>query len=180
MDVKGIFSTMELSDNEKDVYAEYLQHSMNTPILEFVRYLLGDEYLKFIDILSGTTLKIPSSRTLERDLEFVRIYTFVFKRGFSDESFKTACRSFGKTIITIRRAVMKVAKTLGVGDTLEGDALNNYNLFILGMEEIEKNKKCCDSEEPEECGCIETMDFSDEPEDEEIDLKDLICIRKIV
>lgn len=153
MEVRGIFSTVELSDSEKDVFADYLHHSMNSPIIEFVRYLLGDEYLKFIDILSGTTFKIPSSRALERDLECVRIYSFVLKRGFTEESFKTAGKTFGKTLITVKRAVLKVAKALGIEDKLEGDTLNNYILFSQAMEASEVKKTSV--EELEACICLE-------------------------
>ena len=59
MEIHGVFSTYKLTNQEKDLFAEYLQHVMNNPVIEFVRYLLGDDYLKFIDILSGTTFKIP-------------------------------------------------------------------------------------------------------------------------
>ena len=141
MDIKGVFSTIELSEQEKNIFAEYLQHSMNTPIIEFVRYLLGDDYLKFIDILSGTTFKIPSSKSLERDLEFVRIYLYVSRRGFTEEAFKMASKSFNKTAITVKRIVLKVSKTLGVEDTLEGDALANYYEFLHFMEALDKSKE---------------------------------------
>lgn len=148
MEVKGIFSVAQLSDVEKDTFAEYLQHSMNNPILEFVRYLLGDEYLKFIDILSGTTFKVPSSRILERDLEFVKIYTYVKKRKFSEDSFKDAGKSFGKTVIAVKKAVLKVSKTLGIEDILEGEELENYLAFYRGMEEY-SNAKSVKAEESE-------------------------------
>lgn len=134
MEIRGIFSVTDLSDIEKDTFAEYLQHSMNNPILEFVRYLMGDDYLKFIDILSGTTFKVPPSRILERDLECVRIYTYVKKRKFTESSFKDASKTFRKSMVVVKKAVLKVAKTLGVEDILEGDELNNYIIFSRGME----------------------------------------------
>ena len=50
MEIHGVFSAYNLSDDEKDLFAEYLQYVMNNPLIEFVKYLLGDDYLKFIDI----------------------------------------------------------------------------------------------------------------------------------
>jgi hypothetical protein len=73
LELRGGLSVQELSTVEKKTFAEYLQHSMNTPALEFIRYLLGDDYIKFIDIMSGTTLKIPSSKALERFLTSIKI-----------------------------------------------------------------------------------------------------------
>lgn len=130
-----MFSTYNLSEIEKDTFANYLQHVMNNPVLEFVRYMLGDDYLKFIDIMSGTTFKVPSSKSLERDLESVRVFLTVKKNGFTNESIKTASKMYGKTLLTTRRYVYRVCKTLGVEDTLEGDDLNNYIVNIKNIEE---------------------------------------------
>lgn len=135
MDIHGVFSTYKLTDQEKDLFAEYLQHTMNNPVIEFVRYLLGDDYLKFIDILSGSTFKIPSSKSLEKDLESVRIYIYVSKNGFTDDSIKSASKMFGKTVLTVRRYTYKVCRALGVEDTLEGDSLNNYILYIKSVDD---------------------------------------------
>ena len=69
----GSLSTITMSDEEKDLFAEYLQISIGNPVLEFVRYLLGDDYLKFVDICSGTNFTIPSNRALERDINYIKI-----------------------------------------------------------------------------------------------------------
>ena len=137
MELRGGLSVQELSTLEKKTFAEYLQHSMNTPALEFIRYLLGDDYIKFIDIMSGTTLKIPSSKALERDLESVRIYLYVKRGGFSEAILKEASKAFNKTVLNIRRYTLKVAKVLGTEDVLEGDDLNNYIVNIKSVESLD-------------------------------------------
>lgn len=70
----GSLSTITMSDDEKDLFAEYLQISIGNPVLEFVRYLLGDDYLKFVDICSGTNFTIPSNRALERILIILKYF----------------------------------------------------------------------------------------------------------
>lgn len=135
MEVRGGFSTYELTDLEKDTFEDYLQHVMNNPVLEFVKYLLGDDYLKFIDIMSGTTFKVPSSKTLERDLEAVRIFLYVKKNGFSDESIRVAAKLYDRAVITVRRHVYRVSKVLGIEDTLEGDDLNNYITYVKSIDD---------------------------------------------
>lgn len=144
MDIRGVFSTYDLTSEEKDTFADYLQYSMNNPILEFVKYLLGDDYLRFIDIMSGSTFKVPSSKTLERDLLAVRMFVSVKKNGFTEESIRVAAKEYGKTLVTSKRYIYKVAKVLGVEDTLEGDDLNNYIMNIKSIEE--KDEKKDDSE----------------------------------
>lgn len=135
MELRGGLSTYDLSVLEKDIFADYLQHSMNNPAIEFVKYFLGDDYIKFIDVMSGTTIKIPSGKTLERDLESVKMYLYTNKRAFTEDSIKEASKVFGKSILTVRRYVLKVSKVLGTEDTLEGDALNNFITQIKSVEE---------------------------------------------
>jgi hypothetical protein len=137
MEVRGNFSTYELTTLEKDTFADYLQHSMNNPVMEFIKYLMGDDYIRFIDIMSGTTLKIPSQKTLVRDLESVKIYLYAKKNNFSETSVREAAKLYGKTALTARRYIYKVARVLGSEDLLEGDALNNYLSYIKSVTEID-------------------------------------------
>lgn len=137
MEIHGVFSVYNLSDDEKDLFAEYLQYVMNNPLIEFVKYLLGDDYLKFIDIMSGTTFKIPSAKALERDLESVRIYSYLKSNDFTEESLKNVSKMYGRTILTCKRSAYRVAKALGVEDALEGDALNNFLLNLKGVDGVD-------------------------------------------
>jgi len=130
-----VFSTYNLTDIEKEVFAEYLQHTMNNPLVELVRYLLGDDYLKFIDIMAGSTFKIPSPKSLEKDLESVKVYLYVKKNGFTEDSIRSAAKLYNRTVLASRKSVYKVGKTLGVEDLIEGDSLNNYILNIKNVEE---------------------------------------------
>lgn len=141
MEIRGVFSTYELTDLEKDTFADYLQHSMNNPVLEFVRYLLGDDYLKFIDIMSGTTFKVPPAKILERDLEAVRMYLNVKKNGFTEEALQITSKCFSKSLAVVRASCYKVAKALGVEDSLEGDSLNNFIMYIKTPETSGKSNK---------------------------------------
>lgn len=122
----GSISTITMSDEEKDLYAEYLSISIGNPVLEFVKYMLGDDYLKFIDICSGTNFNIPSNKALERGINNVKMYAYVKKWNFSNASIVNAGNIYKKTELATRRIVLSVANALGVKDTLEGEALVNF------------------------------------------------------
>lgn len=122
----GSISTIAMSDEEKDLYAEYLSVSIGNPVLEFVKYMLGDDYLKFIDICSGTNFNIPSNKALERGINNVKMYAYVKKWNFSNASIVNAGNIYKKTELATRRIVLSVANALGVKDTLEGEALVNF------------------------------------------------------
>lgn len=122
----GSISTITMSDEEKDLYAEYLSVSIGNPVLEFVKYMLGDDYLKFIDICSGTNFNIPSNKALERGINNVKMYAYVKKWNFSNASIVNAGNIYKKTELATRRIVLSVANALGVKDTLDGEALVNF------------------------------------------------------
>lgn len=133
-----------MSDDEKDLFAEYLQISIGNPVLEFVRYMLGDDYLKFIDICSGTNFTIPSNRALERDINYIKIFLYVKKSNFSNNSIIDAGSVYKKTELAVKRIVLKVSKTLGIEDELSGVALKNY---IENIKSCENKSKDCSSVE---------------------------------
>ena len=122
----GSISTITMSDEEKDLYAEYLSVSIGNPVLEFVKYMLGDDYLKFIDICSGTNFNIPSNKALERGINNVKMYAYVKKWNLSNASIVNDGNIYKKTELATRRIVLSVANALGVKDTLEGEALINF------------------------------------------------------
>lgn len=136
MNIRGIFSSYDLSVQEKETFAEFLKYDLNTPLIPFLQYYLGEEgYLQFIDVFSGCTIKIPSMKALERDLEAVQIFLYLKRDAFSENSIHMAAKTFGKTTLTVRRYADKVGRALGVEDTLDDpDALNNYILFIKSVD----------------------------------------------
>jgi hypothetical protein len=154
----GSISTITMSDEEKDLYAEYLSVSIGNPVLEFVKYMLGDDYLKFIDICSGTNFNIPSNKALERGINSVKMYAYVKKWNFSNASIVNAGNIYKKTELATRRIVLSVANALGVKDTLEGEALVNF------VENIEPYavKKSVETSSDSVCWDKDTSEVSEE------------------
>ena len=159
-----MFSIYNLTDIEKEVFAEYLQHTMNNPLVELVRYLLGDDYLKFIDIMAGSTFKIPSPKSLEKDLESVKVYLYVKKNGFTEDSIRSAAKLYNRTVLASRKSVYKVGKTLGVEDLIEGDSLNNY---ILNIKNVEEGISSVPENESKES--TEDIEETEETENQQVD-----------
>ena len=150
----GSISTITMSDEEKDLYAEYLSVSIGNPVLEFVKYMLGDDYLKFIDICSGTNFNIPSNKALERGINNVKMYAYVKKWNFSNASIVNAGNIYKKTALATRRIVLSVANALGVKDTLAGEALVNFveNIEPYAVKksvETSSDSVCCDKDTSE-------------------------------
>lgn len=133
----GILSRYNLTEDEKELFIEYLGYIIGNPSLDFVQYLLGDDYLKFIDILAGTSFKVPCSRLLEKDLEAVKMYSYVKGFDFSEDSILRVSKMYNRTALSVKKSIYKIAKNLGVEDTLDGEALNNY---LSNIKPLDKNK----------------------------------------
>lgn len=112
MEKPGILSLINLKDKESEYYLEYLRKVNNTPAYDFINYLIGEEYIKFLDLLAGTVLKIPNHKTLFRDLEYIKIYSYVRDRGYTEESIKCAAKLYNKKVYFVRRAVAKVSTVI--------------------------------------------------------------------
>ena len=112
MEKHGILSLINLNDKESETYLEYLRLSCKSPMYDFVKYLIGDDYVKFLDLLAGSTVKIPSRKTLFRDIESIKIYLYAEKHGFTEESLLCASKIFGKKMHFIRSSIKRVSKVL--------------------------------------------------------------------
>ena len=143
----GVLSVNSLTDEEKDMFAEYMQRSLNNPAFELVHHLLGDDYLRFLDILSGCTFKVPTHKMLQRDIESVRLCLYVMKRGFTEESVRTASKLFGRSVGQVRRYVAKVINLLGMQDVLSEEHLNNYITNIEDTKVAEETNISLNGEE---------------------------------
>jgi hypothetical protein len=55
-------------------------------------------------------LKIPSRKTLYRDIEYIKIYNYVKEHGFTFDSIRCASRIYNKELSFVKRAVAKVSK----------------------------------------------------------------------
>lgn len=143
----GIFSLYNLSTKEKDTLADFLQHSINTPMIELLRYYMGDDFLQFIDVMSGTTIKIPSSSSIAKDISSVQVYLYAKRHNFSENYLCSASKLYKKSLVLVKKDVYRVGKALGVEDTLKDEALENYlnNIKSFGLEEEARIKEINES-----------------------------------
>jgi hypothetical protein len=112
MEKSGIFSLIKVSEKESDILLSYLRNQNQTPAFDFICYLIGIDYIQFLDLLAGTNLKIPSRKSLYRDIEYVKIYSYIKERDFTVDSVKNAAKIYNKNISFVKRAIFKVSKTL--------------------------------------------------------------------
>lgn len=112
MEKAGIMSLIKLSDKEADLFLEYLRKSGNTPVYDLIVYMNGDSYLKILDLLAGVSIKIPNRKNLYRDIEHIKIYSYVRDRGYNLSVLHSASKVYNKKMAFVRRSVEKMSKVI--------------------------------------------------------------------
>jgi hypothetical protein len=160
MEKSGIFALIEISDKESDLLLNYLRSVGKTPAFDFVQYLLGSDYIKFLDLVAGTTLKVPSRRSLYRDIEYIKIYNYIKERDFAIDSVRVASKVFCKNMSFIKRAIIKMSRCLNEDIPLSVDILNS----IRGVVDEGKGFDCCQGD----------FEFKDDLDKKDLD-EDIYC-----
>ncbi len=105
-------SLVNLSDKEAELFLEYLRKGGNTPVFDLIVYMNGDSYLKILDLLAGASIKIPNRKNLYRDIEHIKIYSYVRDRGFKLSVLHSASKVYNKKMAFVRRSVEKMSRIL--------------------------------------------------------------------
>jgi hypothetical protein len=156
MEKNGILALVNLSDKESDLFLDYLRKSSNTPAYDFINYLIGKDYIMFLDLLAGVNLKISSRKSLYRDMEYIKIYIYVRDHGFNLDSMKCAAKIYNKKLSFVKRAVAKVSKTV---EGVANDCINDKDgIVVVDFEEDIVDTEVVVVEE------IETLDFKEDTE----------------
>lgn len=118
-------SIEQFSDLEEDfIFPRGLE---GDSIITFVKYLsgwsshdrfmrlyavFGEDLLLFLSIFQGEALRIPPMGTLQKIKSYCSIYSFLKKRGFTDEAYSQCERQFHKKRYHLQRIVAKVERVM--------------------------------------------------------------------
>lgn len=118
----GVLSLIDLGDKEVDALVVYLSRTIGTDSYYFLRRLLKDEFLMFIDVFSGSSFRIPQRSRILQLIDNLRIYFYIENRKeMSPEDFKNAAKIFGRKEKYLRSVHQKVKRVL----LTEGDEVFN-------------------------------------------------------
>jgi len=112
MGTKGVLSFIKLSEEERHYLLRYLTKVKKTQVFDIIEYLFDDDFLKFIDVFSGESIKVPRREEVLKIVNYIKIYTYCQARGFSDESIEAASKIFKRRQVSVRKVIDKVSTTL--------------------------------------------------------------------
>lgn len=109
----GVLSLIEISEDEMNELLEFLQKRDKTEIYDILYGVFEHQFLKFIDLFSGETIKVPTRDSLFKSVIYIKIYSFCKKRHFTEEAIESAAHIFDKRKSSIRRIIDKVKRVKG-------------------------------------------------------------------
>lgn len=112
MENQGILSLIQLSDDEKELFLDYMCALKDTEQYDILVNLFGKDLLKFMDVFSGQSIKIPTRKYINKVIKYIKIYKYCEARGFSDESYRKAGKIFDRRKSSVIRAVKKVERVI--------------------------------------------------------------------
>ena len=110
MENSGILSLVSLSEEEKEVFLQYLYSSKDTPNFDILYNFLGEDLLRFFDVFSGETVKVPRRDEVNKIIRYIKIYQYCKTRDFTEEAIESAAKIFGRRKNSIRRLIQKVER----------------------------------------------------------------------
>lgn len=109
----GVLSVINLSVDEREFFLDYMESVNPQMNASYIFALLGDEkFLKFFDVMSNTTIKVPSRDSILKIINYIKIYNYCKKKNFSKEGYEKAARIYGRRAMSIMRIVEKVERIL--------------------------------------------------------------------
>lgn len=112
----GVLSIVNLSYDEREIFLDYMESVNPQMNASYIFSLLGDEkFLKFFDVMSNTTIKVPPRDSVLKIINYIKIYNYCKNKDFSKEGYEKASRIFGRRTMSIMRIVEKVERILEKG-----------------------------------------------------------------
>lgn len=120
-EIPGVLSHITLQPEERELFLDYMNRQKKMEVVDFLFAVLGENFLKFLDVFSGESIKIPQREEVIKIVNYVKIYKYCKSHNFTDEAYQKASVIFSRREMSIRRIVEKVSKVLEKEYSSDGD-----------------------------------------------------------
>lgn len=112
----GVLSIISMDKDEREVFLDYVDSTSPLLNASYLFAILGDEnLLKYFDVMSGTTIKVPTRDSILKIVNYVKIYQYCKSKGFTKEAYEKAAKIFDRRVMSVQRIVEKVERVLSKG-----------------------------------------------------------------
>lgn len=102
-----------MTDEEYSIFEKQLSDNVSYK-LGILRNVLDDDllFLKVLDIFAGENISVPNRKQMFQYLDRTFMYTYVKKRGFTEESFVAVSKHFGEKLAVVKNKTMRISQLL--------------------------------------------------------------------
>lgn len=109
----GVLSIISLSVDERENFIDYMDETNASLGISYLFAILGDKYfLKFLDVMAGETIKVPSRESTVKIINYIKIYTYCKNRGFTEQAMEKAAKVYDRRLVSVQRIIAKVDSIL--------------------------------------------------------------------
>jgi hypothetical protein len=110
--VPGSLTRVTLSSSEFSNLLDYLSKAYPSAYTDYFYAVLGDKFLQYLDVFEGATIKVPSRRVLVKEINQVKIYSYLADRSFTEEAYSKASLLFKKRSSVLHKIVDRISAKL--------------------------------------------------------------------
>lgn len=115
----GLLATLDTSEEELQLLVQILDGARDGSQMTFLRHLLGDRFLLFLDVFSGEKVRFPTREQVVRQYQQIRVYRALTRLGYQGsaderglEKLAQVARRYGVTSSEAGKAFEAVSKAL--------------------------------------------------------------------
>lgn len=139
----------KMTDEQYDIFIRQLSDSVSFK-LDMLRNILEDDllFLKILDLLAGQTISFPNRKQSFQYLDRTFMYTYVKKRGFTEEAYNSVAKNFGEKLAVVKNKILRISQLL---DNEEYQSLQKAQERLRAQRKAkrEENKRKREQEELE-------------------------------
>ena len=108
----GALSIVSLTLNERETLLDYLDAQNPALNASFLFAILGEDFLKYLDVMAGETIKVPTRESILKMVSYVKVYAYCKNGEFSEATLEKASKIYGRRVASIQRVIAKVDRVL--------------------------------------------------------------------
>jgi len=103
----------KMNDEQYNIFIKQLSDNVSYK-LDMLRNIIEDDmlFLEILDIFAGETLMFPNRKQVFQYLDRTFMYTYVKRRGFTEESYNSVAKHFGEKLAVVKNKTLRISQLL--------------------------------------------------------------------
>lgn len=103
----------KMTDEQYDIFIRQLSDSISFK-LDILRNIISDDllFLQILDFFAGQNISFPNRKQSFQYLDRTFMYTYVKKRGFTEEAYNSVSKHFGEKLAVVKNKVLRISQLL--------------------------------------------------------------------